>query len=272
MNDLTADRPDGEALQSAPEVASTARKSPAAHKDHVPRGIFCMVAATMLFSIAFALSKWVGCTLSGRRGDVSALVLLAHRRCGGHAADDRILRVRHAAAARPYRPRSVAGDFADVLRSRFQPDAARRRGRDQFLRAALCRPGVDHLAQGTRRPRALGRAPGRLFRRAHRDQSGGEFADARRIVRAGQRDHVRQRHRRGSRHDQDGIGQYAADLADGDDHVLSQLFAFVRLASADADRRRCCYSAADSPTPAGNISGRRRFALRRRRPSRRSTI
>ena len=59
---------------------------------------------------------------------------------------------------------------------------------------------------------------------------GAEFADARRIVRAGQRDHVRQRHRRGPRHDQDGIGQYAFDLADGDDHVLSQLFAFVRLA------------------------------------------
>jgi drug/metabolite transporter (DMT)-like permease len=59
MNDLTADRPDVEALQSAPEVASTARKSSAAHQDHVPRGIFCMVAATMLFSIAFALSKWV---------------------------------------------------------------------------------------------------------------------------------------------------------------------------------------------------------------------
>jgi drug/metabolite transporter (DMT)-like permease len=59
MDDLGADRPDGEALQSAPEVARTPRKSQAAHRDHVPRGIFCMVAATFLFSVAFALSKWV---------------------------------------------------------------------------------------------------------------------------------------------------------------------------------------------------------------------
>jgi drug/metabolite transporter (DMT)-like permease len=59
MNDLTADQPSGGALQSAPELTSTAGKGPAAHKDHVPRGIFCMVAATLLFSIAFALSKWV---------------------------------------------------------------------------------------------------------------------------------------------------------------------------------------------------------------------
>jgi len=28
------------------------------HAEHVPRGILCMVIATMLFSIAFALSKW----------------------------------------------------------------------------------------------------------------------------------------------------------------------------------------------------------------------
>jgi drug/metabolite transporter (DMT)-like permease len=59
MNDITAHTPDGEASLSATEVANAARKSPAAHKDHVPRGIFCMVAATMLFSVAFALSKWV---------------------------------------------------------------------------------------------------------------------------------------------------------------------------------------------------------------------
>ncbi|MGA8614933.1 MAG: DMT family transporter [Xanthobacteraceae bacterium] len=59
MNDLTADRPDGEALPSTPEIVSATRKSPTAHQDHVPRGILCMVAATLMFSIAFALSKWV---------------------------------------------------------------------------------------------------------------------------------------------------------------------------------------------------------------------
>jgi drug/metabolite transporter (DMT)-like permease len=59
MNDLTADRPSGEV--SAPEPTSTAAagKAAARHKDHVPRGILCMVAATILFSIAFAISKWV---------------------------------------------------------------------------------------------------------------------------------------------------------------------------------------------------------------------
>jgi drug/metabolite transporter (DMT)-like permease len=59
MNDLTADQPSGEALQSAPELTSTAGKVVSNHRDNVPRGIFCMVAATFLFSIAFAISKWV---------------------------------------------------------------------------------------------------------------------------------------------------------------------------------------------------------------------
>jgi drug/metabolite transporter (DMT)-like permease len=59
MNDLTADKPSGEALQSAPQLTNAAGKSPAGQRDHVPRGICCMIAATMLFSIAFAVSKWV---------------------------------------------------------------------------------------------------------------------------------------------------------------------------------------------------------------------
>jgi drug/metabolite transporter (DMT)-like permease len=36
----------------------TSQQQPKAHKDHVPRGIFCMVLATMLFSAAAALAKW----------------------------------------------------------------------------------------------------------------------------------------------------------------------------------------------------------------------
>jgi drug/metabolite transporter (DMT)-like permease len=59
MNDLTADKAGGEVSPNAPETTSSAGKGPARHKDHVPRGIFCMVAATMLFSVAFAISKWV---------------------------------------------------------------------------------------------------------------------------------------------------------------------------------------------------------------------
>jgi len=59
MSDLTADETSGEALQTAPAFTSAAGKSPAGHRDHVPRGILCMIAATLMFSIAFALSKWV---------------------------------------------------------------------------------------------------------------------------------------------------------------------------------------------------------------------
>ena len=64
----------------------------------------------------------------------------------------------------------------------------------------------------------------RLFRRADRDQSRRQFADARRAVRAHQRHHVRHRHGRRARHDQDGIGQYAGDLAAG---VLTFFHSFL---------------------------------------------
>jgi len=59
MNDVSAERPSGEALQSAPRLTSTAGKIAGRPKDNVPRGIICMIAATLLFSIAFAISKWV---------------------------------------------------------------------------------------------------------------------------------------------------------------------------------------------------------------------
>jgi len=59
MNELTAERPSGEALQNAPRLTSAGGKARGAHKDHVPRGILCMVAATLSFSVAFAISKWV---------------------------------------------------------------------------------------------------------------------------------------------------------------------------------------------------------------------
>jgi drug/metabolite transporter (DMT)-like permease len=58
MNDVTPDKPGAEAFESTPEVTSVARNA-SLTRDDVPRGIMCMVAATLMFSIAFAISKWV---------------------------------------------------------------------------------------------------------------------------------------------------------------------------------------------------------------------
>jgi drug/metabolite transporter (DMT)-like permease len=49
-------------VEASNTLASNTARTPkvsAAHKDHVPRGILCMVIATLMFSIAFAISKWV---------------------------------------------------------------------------------------------------------------------------------------------------------------------------------------------------------------------
>lgn len=57
MNEITADSTSGNALRSASKPMSATAVG--VHKDDVPRGIFCMIAATVSFSIAFAISKWV---------------------------------------------------------------------------------------------------------------------------------------------------------------------------------------------------------------------
>jgi drug/metabolite transporter (DMT)-like permease len=58
MDEFTANQPADNARAPARGVASAGPSDLKRHRDDVPRGIFCMVAATMLFSIAFALSKW----------------------------------------------------------------------------------------------------------------------------------------------------------------------------------------------------------------------
>ena len=174
--------------------------------------------------------------LSGRRNAVHPLAGLADHRRRHDPAGVRSVGVRDDTAARSLPARHVAVGLATVAAAGLQPDAARRRRRHQFLLAAVCRSGVDRVASGARRLRALGRVADRLCRRADRDQSGRQFAHARRAVRAGQRHHVRQRHGRGARHDADGIGQYAGDLAAHRAGVLSQFFAVFRLALADAVR------------------------------------
>ena len=55
MNNTIADRSGGGATPGAARARAGDLNK---HRDHVPRGILCMVAATMLFSAAAALAKW----------------------------------------------------------------------------------------------------------------------------------------------------------------------------------------------------------------------
>ncbi len=56
MDDITGQ--DQAATQSASTVGPAKSKSGKHHVDHVPRGILCMVVATVLFATASALTKW----------------------------------------------------------------------------------------------------------------------------------------------------------------------------------------------------------------------
>ena len=87
---------------------------PPTQSDDIPRGIACMVVATVMFAAVERVRQMAGGDLSGRRGDVHALVLLARGVRRLHAADHRIFGVRHAPAARPRRARPVAIDLADL--------------------------------------------------------------------------------------------------------------------------------------------------------------
>jgi drug/metabolite transporter (DMT)-like permease len=57
------DKPDARArfpgAGSAPAALEKIRKDEQIHTDHVPRGILCMVLATVLFSVASAMTKWL---------------------------------------------------------------------------------------------------------------------------------------------------------------------------------------------------------------------
>ncbi len=59
MDERSADLPADEKRAAAHEAATAAgRSEQTIHHDHVPRGIVCMVLATMMFSAASALTKW----------------------------------------------------------------------------------------------------------------------------------------------------------------------------------------------------------------------
>jgi drug/metabolite transporter (DMT)-like permease len=56
--DRSANLPAANVRPGAREVAAAGASEPKLHNDHVPRGIACMVLATMMFSAASALTKW----------------------------------------------------------------------------------------------------------------------------------------------------------------------------------------------------------------------
>ena len=126
----------------------------------MPRGILCMIVATVLFSAASAARKWlVGIYPVG---EVLCLRSLASFIAGrSDLAGQRLVGLCDASAARSSGARAFAIDLAAVPASRIQPDAARRRRRHQLLRTALRGPGFDCLAQCDR-PMVLdqGLAPG----------------------------------------------------------------------------------------------------------------
>jgi drug/metabolite transporter (DMT)-like permease len=59
MDERTADLPaDDKRTDARAALTSAGHSESGGHKDHVPRGIACMVLATMLFATASALTKW----------------------------------------------------------------------------------------------------------------------------------------------------------------------------------------------------------------------
>ncbi len=58
MDKRSADLPAETGRIEAREAAGTGREEFKPHRDHVPRGIGCMVLATIMFSTASALTKW----------------------------------------------------------------------------------------------------------------------------------------------------------------------------------------------------------------------
>ena len=52
------DSPTGDQRAALPGMGTAERKQVNIHKDHVPRGILCMVVATIMFAAAAAFSKW----------------------------------------------------------------------------------------------------------------------------------------------------------------------------------------------------------------------
>ena len=246
--------------------------APAKQNDDIPRGIGFMVGATVLFSVSSAFAKWqvaiypVGEVMFFR--SFSSLVVcaafvlpftgfsvFATRRPGAHIARGL--------------SQSISQTFSVIA---FSMMPLGRRGRHQFLRPAVVGVALGLVAQGARRSGSLAGAAGGIRRRPHRHQSGRGFAPGRRTVRARQRRDVRQRHRGRARDDGDGIGDHAADVADGHDRGVPLLPASVRFPLAGAARRRDAGMQRRRQCDRASTCGPGRCIWRRRRRCRRSSI
>ena len=206
------------------------QRLPAARADRVPRGILYMLARHRDVRGLHGDREMAGGELFVRRSAVLPLASVSLVVCAVLILPRTGLdRVPHAPPARSYRPQRHAGSGAEPDHRRLLADAARRRHRHQFLRAAVRHAVRRALAQGKSRPRARLRADRRLPRRAAGGGARCRQLPPRRAVRARQCGAVRQRHRGGARHDHDRVGGNADHVSDGVAHgVLRRRHADLR--------------------------------------------
>ena len=126
-------------------------------RDHITVAIVLMLGATFVFTCTSALSKWlietypIGEVLFSRVFvPLIGLAIIILPRTG--LAVFRTTRLQGPSAAR-----HVAVDLADLPDDRILADAARQRGRDQFLGADLRDARLDHLPEGARSASRAGR-------------------------------------------------------------------------------------------------------------------
>ena len=238
----------------------------------MPRGIICMIAATVLLAITAALAKWlvaiypVGEVMFFRSFSslviCAAFILPVDRLVGlRHPASGRACR-RAACRSRSRRPSRVIAfmlmPLAGAIAISFSAPLwaallsivwlKERAGPARWIVLLagfigvliVTNPGADSLQLGA------------LFALANAVMYGSVTVAVR-------------------GHDEDRIRQYAADVADGDDRGLPHAPAAVRLPVADRGRRGDAGLSAASPMRPRNTSGRARCSWRRPLRSRRST-
>jgi hypothetical protein len=114
MNDRVVDKR-GSTLTAAGGID---RKQGKTRSDDVPRGIVCMVIATILFAGASAASKWLVGVYPVGEVLCLAFVRLTHRRRGDDLAGQRAVGLRNTSATRPLGARPFASDLAALFAPR----------------------------------------------------------------------------------------------------------------------------------------------------------
>ncbi len=195
--------------QSANGTAPPPAPARPERQEHVPAAIGLMLGATFVFTCTSALSKWlietypIGEVLFSRVFiPLIGLSIIILPRTG--------LAVFHTKRLKGHLLRGASQSMlADVPDDRVLADAARQRGRDQFLGADLRDARLDDLPAGACRVCALVGDPGGLLRRTDRDQPGHRHLHDRRAVRARERRDVRHPDGRRARADRDRVDAHA---------------------------------------------------------------